>query len=66
MIEIKKENDGTTTITGIDEAELMTMFMFADSCRRQIPATPPLAEEAGKFMDLVKEYWRVKGVVCLF
>jgi hypothetical protein len=58
MIIIRQETDGTFSLEGLDEADLMTLFIMSETCRRRVVATVPLSEEAGNLSGLIQDYYK--------
>jgi hypothetical protein len=58
MITINQETDETYTLQGLDEADVMTLFMMAESCRRRVKATEQLSEEAGNLTGLIADFYQ--------
>lgn len=57
MIEIKQESDGTCTIEGLSEADLMTLYMITQACHFRTKPKVELANEAYNLGLLIEDFY---------
>jgi len=57
MINIKQESDGTCTIVGLTEADLMTLYMITQACHFRAKPKVELANEAFNLGLLLEDYF---------
>lgn len=60
MIAIKKETNGTFTIEGMTEADLLTLYMISQTCFWQKKATPEVSEEAFNLSVLLEDFYKTQ------
>lgn len=57
MIAIKKEQDETITIEGLNESDFMCLFMIVDTVFFGVKPKPELSEEASNLLILMEDYY---------
>lgn len=61
MITIKQEKDETVTIEGLNESDLLTLYMISQTCFWQVKVKKELVEEAYNLGRLIEDFYHKKN-----